>query len=35
MIMNLVIIIFLEGFASILPGDPTSYSLIDQLTGRW
>ena len=32
-LINLVMIIFLEGFAWILPDDPTSYNLIDQLTG--
>ena len=31
---NVVAIIFLEGFAPVLPDDPTSYTLIDQLTGR-
>ena len=31
---NVVAIIFLEGFAPILPDDPMSYNLIDQLTGR-
>ena len=31
---NVIAIIFLEGFAPVLPDDPTSYHLIDQLTGR-
>jgi len=31
---NVVAIIFLEGFAPVLPDDPASYNLIDQLTGR-
>lgn len=31
---NVVAIIFLEGFAAVLPDDPTSYNLIDQLRGR-
>lgn len=31
---NVVAIIFLEGFAAVLPDDPTGYHLIDQLTGR-
>jgi disulfide bond formation protein DsbB len=31
---NVVAIIFLEGFAWVLPDDPDSYTLIDQLTGR-
>ena len=31
---NVVAIIFLEGFAGVLPDDPESYTLIDQLTGR-
>ena len=31
---NVVAIIFLEGFAGVLPDDPESYNLIDQLTGR-
>lgn len=30
---NVVAIFFLEGFALVLPDDPTSYNLIDQLTG--
>ena len=30
---NVVAIIFLEGFAWVLPDDPTGYTLIDQLTG--
>lgn len=30
---NVVAIIFLEGFAWVLPDDPNSYNLIDQLTG--
>ncbi|MCB0917693.1 MAG: disulfide bond formation protein B [Actinobacteria bacterium] len=33
-IANLIMIIFLEGFAFVLPDDPTSYNLIDQLTGK-
>ncbi len=28
---NVVAIIFLEGFAFVLPDDPSSYTLIDQL----
>ena len=31
---NVVAIIFLEGFAGVLPDDPSSYNLIDQLTGK-
>lgn len=31
---NVVAIIFLEGFAGVLPDDPESYNLIDQLSGR-
>lgn len=31
---NVIAIIFLEGFAAVLPDDPTSYTLIDQLKGR-
>lgn len=31
--LNVIAIIFLEGFALVLPDDPTSYNLIDQLTG--
>ena len=31
---NVVAIIFLEGFAAVLPDDPMSYNLIDQLSGR-
>lgn len=31
---NVVAITFLEGFAAVLPDDPDSYTLIDQLTGR-
>lgn len=31
---NLVMIIFLEGFAWVLPDNPTGYNLIDQLTGK-
>lgn len=31
---NVIAIIFLEGFAGVLPDDPDSYNLIDQLTGR-
>lgn len=31
---NVIAIIFLEGFAAVLPDDPMSYNLIDQLTGR-
>ena len=30
---NVIAIIFLEGFAWVLPDDPTSYNLIDQITG--
>ena len=30
---NVIAIIFLEGFAWVLPDDPTSYNLITQLTG--
>lgn len=30
---NVIAIIFLEGFALVLPDDPLSYNLIDQLTG--
>ena len=30
---NVIAIIFLEGFAAVLPDDPTGYNLIDQLTG--
>ncbi|MCE9514410.1 MAG: disulfide bond formation protein B [Mycobacterium sp.] len=30
---NVIAIIFLEGFALVLPDDPLSYTLIDQLTG--
>lgn len=30
---NVVAIIFLEGFAAVLPDDPESYHLIEQLTG--
>lgn len=33
-IANLVMIIFVEGFAWVLPDNPTSYNLIDQLTGK-
>jgi hypothetical protein len=33
LLINVVMIIFLGGFAWILPDDPTSYNLIDQLTG--
>lgn len=32
-IANLIMIIFLEGFAFILPDDPTGYNLLTQLTG--
>ena len=32
-IANLIMIIFLEGFAWVLPDDPTSYNLLTQLTG--
>lgn len=31
---NVVAIIFLEGFAAVLPDDPTGYRLIEQLSGR-
>jgi len=31
---NVIAIIFLEGFAPVLPDDPASYNLIDQLRGR-
>jgi hypothetical protein len=31
---NVIAIIFLEGFAPVLPDDPEGYTLIDQLTGR-
>lgn len=31
---NVIAIIFLEGFAPVLPDDPVSYTLIDQLKGR-
>lgn len=31
---NVVAIIFLEGFAWVLPDDPDSYTLIDQIRGR-
>ncbi len=31
---NVIAIIFLEGFAAVLPDDPSSYTLIDQLSGR-
>ena len=31
---NVIAIIFLEGFAAVLPEDPEGYNLIDQLTGR-
>jgi disulfide bond formation protein DsbB len=31
---NVVAIIFLEGFALVLPDDPTGYTLIDQIRGR-
>ena len=31
---NVIAIIFLEGFAPVLPDDPTSYTLIDQIKGR-
>ena len=31
---NVIAIIFLEGFAPVLPDDPAGYTLIDQLTGR-
>jgi hypothetical protein len=31
---NVIAIIFLEGFAFVLPDDPSSYTLIDQLRGR-
>jgi hypothetical protein len=32
-VANVVAIIFLEGFAFVLPDDPNSYNLIDQLGG--
>lgn len=31
---NVIAIIFLEGFAWVLPDDPDGYTLIDQLSGR-
>jgi hypothetical protein len=31
---NVIAIIFLEGFAPVLPDDPTGYTLIDQIRGR-
>jgi len=31
---NVIAIIFLEGFAPVLPDDPASYNLVDQLRGR-
>ena len=31
---NVIAIIFLEGFAGVLPDDPDSYNLIEQLSGR-
>lgn len=31
---NVVAIVFLEGFAAVLPDDPTGYTLIEQLRGR-
>ena len=31
---NVIAIIFLVGFAPLLPDDPTSYTLIDQIKGR-
>lgn len=31
---NVIAIIFLEGFAPVLPDDPTGYNLVEQLTGR-
>ncbi len=31
---NVIAIIFLEGFAWVLPDDPTGYTLIDQISGR-
>jgi len=31
---NVIAIIFLEGFAPVLPDDPNSYTLIDQIKGR-
>jgi hypothetical protein len=33
-VANVIAIIFLEGFAFVLPDDPASYNLIDQLTGK-
>lgn len=32
-VANLIMIIFLEGFAWVLPDDPTGYNLIDQFRG--
>lgn len=34
LVANVVAIIVLQGFAAVLPDDPTSYNLIDQLRGR-
>jgi len=31
---NVIAIIFLEGFAPVLPDDPSGYTLIDQIKGR-
>ena len=31
---NVIAIIFLEGFAPVLPDDPDGYTLIDQIKGR-
>lgn len=31
---NVIAILFLEGFAAVLPDDPVSYNLIDQIRGR-
>jgi disulfide bond formation protein DsbB len=34
LVANVIAIIFLEGFAWVLPDDPTSYGLIDQIQGN-
>lgn len=34
LVANVIAIIFLEGFAFVLPDDPSSYGLIDQLQGK-
>ena len=34
LVANVIAIIFLEGFAFVLPDDPTSYGLIDQIQGN-